>query len=147
MPEARIVELSALHQRSRRSDGDEVTVTDPRVYFAAERTLLAWVRSGITVIALGFVVARFGLFLSLISVSRVPVDATHHDHWASSTLGIGLVILGVVTILGALQNHRVYVRCLPVEDLPKLPIPWLGALLALAMVALGVLLAVYLVIA
>ena len=30
---------------------------DPRVYFAAERTLLAWIRTGIGVMAFGFVVA------------------------------------------------------------------------------------------
>ena len=39
---------------------------DPRVYFAAERTLLAWVRTGLAVIGLGFVVARFGLFLRVL---------------------------------------------------------------------------------
>ncbi|HET6326866.1 MAG TPA: DUF202 domain-containing protein [Planctomycetaceae bacterium] len=36
---------------------------DPRVYFAAERTLLAWVRTGLAMMGFGFVVARFGLFL------------------------------------------------------------------------------------
>jgi Domain of unknown function (DUF202) len=36
---------------------------DPRVYFAAERTLLAWQRSAVAFIALGFVVERFGLFM------------------------------------------------------------------------------------
>ncbi len=40
------------------SDGN-----DPRVFFAAERTLLAWVRTGLAVMGLGFVVARFGLFV------------------------------------------------------------------------------------
>ena len=39
---------------------------DPRVYFAAERTLLAWIRTGLTVVGLGFVVARFGLFLRML---------------------------------------------------------------------------------
>ncbi|MEY3743625.1 MAG: hypothetical protein RLZZ541_680, partial [Pseudomonadota bacterium] len=34
-----------------------MTTSDPRVFFAAERTLLAWVRSSITVMTLGFVVA------------------------------------------------------------------------------------------
>ena len=38
---------------------------DPRVYFAAERTLLAWVRTGIAIMAMGFVSSRFGLFLAL----------------------------------------------------------------------------------
>ena len=42
------------------------TDADPRVYFAAERTFLAWLRTGITVMAFGFVVARFGLFLRLL---------------------------------------------------------------------------------
>jgi uncharacterized membrane protein YidH (DUF202 family) len=31
---------------------------DPRVYFAAERTLLAWVRTGLAMMGFGFVVAR-----------------------------------------------------------------------------------------
>lgn len=118
---------------------------DPRVYFAAERTLLAWVRSGLTVIAMGFVVARFGLFLTLISASRAPSAAEHQSHWLSNALGIALVVLGAVTILGALHNHRAYVRLLPAEDLPRLPMPWLTSFLALAAAAVGFLLAVYLI--
>jgi putative membrane protein len=77
----------------------------------------------------------------------MPPAHTHHNHWASNAIGIALVILGVVTILGALQNHRVYVRSLPAQDVPTLPMPWLSSLLAVAMVAIGLLLAVYLVIA
>ena len=36
---------------------------DPRVYFAAQRTFLAWIRTGLALMGFGFVVARFGLFL------------------------------------------------------------------------------------
>ena len=43
---------------------------DPRVFFAAERTLLAWVRTGLTIMAFGFVVARFGLFLRLLAAQQ-----------------------------------------------------------------------------
>ncbi len=121
-------------------------MTDPRVFFAAERTLLAWVRSGLAMIALGFVVARFGLFLNMISASQATAAPMHRSHWPSSALGIALVILGVGSILAALHNHRVFVRTLPAEDVPKLPIPWLTSLFALVIVAIGFILAVYLVI-
>ncbi|HXZ52823.1 MAG TPA: DUF202 domain-containing protein [Burkholderiales bacterium] len=120
-------------------------MSDPRVYFAAERTLLAWVRSGLTVIAMGFVVARFGLFLTLIAASRATPGAGHQSHWLSNTLGIALVVLGASTILGALHNHRAYIRLLPAEDLPRLPMPWLTSFLALAAAAVGFLLAIYLI--
>ena len=36
---------------------------DPRVYFAAERTFLAWIRTGLGLMGVGFAVARFGFFL------------------------------------------------------------------------------------
>lgn len=36
---------------------------DPRVYFAAEPTFLAWIRTGLALMGVGFAVARFGLFL------------------------------------------------------------------------------------
>ena len=70
---------------------------DPRVYFAAERTLLAWVRTGITVIGLGFVVARFGLFLQILRHDPSP-----NSH-PGSTL-IGVLLLGGVFL--AVERER-----------------------------------------
>jgi putative membrane protein len=35
---------------------------DPRVFFAAERTFLEWIRTGLALMGFGFVAARFGLF-------------------------------------------------------------------------------------
>jgi putative membrane protein len=94
-------------------------VSDPRVYFAAERTLLAWIRTGLTIMGFGFVVARFGLFLSLLAVQRgLPVstaDATPH---LSAVVGIALVVLGAVAILFAAYQHRKFILSLPASDLP-----------------------------
>ena len=56
---------------------------DPRIFFAAERTLLAWLRTGIAVIGLGFVVARFGLFLRLISQQQADHPP---DNFSMSTV-------------------------------------------------------------
>ena len=126
--------------------GGNLTVSDPRVFFAAERTLLAWMRSGLTVIALGFVVARFGLFLDLAAASSSAAvsPGDNGSHGISSLLGIALVLFGAGTILGALTNHRTFVRSLPPADRPDLPLPWLTPFVCLFAAVLGLLLAGYL---
>lgn len=121
-------------------------MADPRVFFAAERTLLAWVRSGLTVIALGFVVARFSLFISLLS-GMGNDTATVQSHWLSNALGTTLVVLGSVSILAAMFNHRRYIRILPSEDVPAMSMPWLTTLFSLGVAIVGLLLAVYLLVA
>ena len=120
-------------------------MSDPRVYFAAERTLLAWIRTGLTIMGFGFVVARFGLFLSLLAVQRgLPssaVDATPH---LSAVVGIALVVLGSAAILFAGYQHRNFVSSLPASDLPAS----IGRAFPLVVVAvlgvLGLVLALYL---
>ncbi|MFN2427499.1 MAG: YidH family protein, partial [Candidatus Binatia bacterium] len=69
-------------------------MSDPRVYFAAERTLLAWIRTGITIIALGFVVSRFALFLRLVVPPDAAVAGDAHGRWISDLLGVSLVLIG-----------------------------------------------------
>ena len=71
---------------------------DPRVRFAAERTLLAWVRTGIALMGFGFVVARFGLFLRELAAAAVPV--AHHPG-ASMAVGVGLTLTGVAVTAAA----------------------------------------------
>lgn len=121
--------------------------SDPRVFFAAERTLLAWVRSGIAVMALGFVVAKFGLFLSLLSASNPANNVLHPSNGFSNIFGITLVVIGVVITLGAQINHHLYVKTLLPEDMPRLAIPWLASLLTVSIGLVGLLLASYLFIA
>lgn len=117
-------------------------MADPRVFFAAERTLLAWIRSGITIIALGFVVARFGLFLSLLAGPDHMADG--HAQGISNTVGIILVVMGALTVLAAMYNHRSYIRTLPAEDVPVMPIAWLTTFFSLIIAVVGLLLAAYL---
>jgi putative membrane protein len=77
---------------------------DPRVLFAAERTLLAWQRSAIALMGFGFVVERFGLFLQL--QTQVPVSLGSRGF--SLSLGVLLLMLGAaVALISARQFHQV----------------------------------------
>jgi putative membrane protein len=67
---------------------------DPRVPLAAERTFLAWIRTGLALMGFGFVVARFGLFLR--EMEAAQHIERHSGYGVSLWLGIALVVLGGV---------------------------------------------------
>ena len=120
-------------------------MSDPRVFFAAERTLLAWIRSGLTIMGFGFVVARFGLFLRLVAAQRTEAGI----HFSSTTrfsnyVGIALVLLGVASMLVAALQHRSFVSSLPVADIPSSHGRHFPVLVTLGLCVLGLILAAYL---
>lgn len=78
---------------------------DPRVYFAAERTFLAWIRTGLGLMGVGFAVARFGLFLREMRASEI--HAPVHSTGLSLYSGVALVALGVgVNVIAVMQHVR-----------------------------------------
>jgi putative membrane protein len=75
---------------------------DPRVLFAAERTLLAWQRSAIALMGLGFVVERFGLFLQV--MAHQPLSGLQRGF--SLGLGVLLLLLGAAVALVSARQFR-----------------------------------------
>lgn len=116
---------------------------DPRVFFAAERTLLAWLRTGLAVMALGFVIARFGLFVQLLALQGTGVRA-HSSSLLSAALGIAFVIAGALASLAATIQHRRFVATLPIADLPRSYSGAFGAAFGFFMSLAGLVLAAYL---
>lgn len=84
---------------------------DPRVRFAAERTLLAWMRTGLALMGFGFVVARFGLFLREIAVAGHVAVHQRSTGW-SLGIGTGLIAVGVLISLVASFEYCRFVRLL-----------------------------------
>jgi putative membrane protein len=82
---------------------DKPAEQDPRVYFAAERTFLAWIRTGLGLMGVGFAVSRFGLFLRQFTATQGHASTTPTTH--SVIAGVALVFLGVIVNIGAVINH------------------------------------------
>lgn len=87
-------------------------LNDPRVYFAAERTLLAWNRTAITLMAFGFVIERASLMLRYLA--RPEHQLT--DSVAALVVGLGFIALGaLVAVLSIVQFRYVLNSLRPVE--------------------------------
>ncbi len=127
-----------------KEDGRTEPKEDPRVRLAAERTLLAWIRTGLAMMGFGFVVARFGLFLrELAQVRGMPV--IQPTGW-SLVMGTTLVLIGVAaTLLAAVQHVRFLERLSRGEAFK--PLRWsFGVVVVAALSALGAAMAVYLIV-
>ncbi len=114
-------------------------LNDPRVLFAAERTLLAWNRTGVSLITLGFVIERFGLFIRYMHPN--PVTGQRE---LSFWIGLSLIGLSViVNLLSAWQFMRV-LRSLSPKEIPPDYLSWLAISLNTLVAILGIGLLFYL---
>jgi len=81
--------------------------TDKKVsdHLANERTYLAWIRTGIGIMAFGFVVVKFSLFVKQLSLLLNKTYVIQEKGY-SSAIGIILVAVGAVTTLLAYGRYK-----------------------------------------
>jgi putative membrane protein len=117
------------------------TPADARHFLAAERTLLAYVRTVVAMIGLGFVIARFGLLLREVAAARGP---NLPQPWLSTWVGTALVLAAAVVMVLATANYRREVRRLNGGRKEPVTPSGLAVSLALLMSAVAVATAMYL---
>ncbi len=109
---------------------------DLRILQANERTLLAWIRTGLALMAFGFVLARIGVWLE--------TERTDSADASSSIIaGVAFIVLGTMCHpLAALRFART--RRAIIEGRDIIPDARTAVALATGVTALGVLLIAYL---
>jgi len=114
-------------------------LNDPRVFFAAERTLLAWSRTSITVMVCGFVVERFGLLVHMFLPKGGEIIQRNLSFW----VGLVFILFGVtLSVLSTIQYLRV-LKTLKKEEVPEGYWLHLGVVTNIVLAVLGILVAIY----
>jgi uncharacterized protein (DUF302 family)/uncharacterized membrane protein YidH (DUF202 family) len=125
------------------SEGLNVRGSDPAEYLASERTLLAWIRTGLALMGFGFVVARFGLFLQTFQQAQhaFPAESYGLSRWFGTTL----IVVGVVVNLFAGWRHSRLVRELDRGETEHFRAHGPAVAVAAALALVGLAMAIYLV--
>ena len=115
-------------------------IVNRRVHMANERTFLAWIRTSIGIMAFGFVVEKFALFMRefsyLVGKSAIVGNAPAPSPGYSSYLGVFLVGLGAV--MGALAFVRYKKVEKQIDDDAYQPSLLLDILLTISILAVGI---------
>jgi putative membrane protein len=115
-------------------------LNDPRVFFAAERTLLAWTRTSLTLMAFGFMIERFSLFLLMLSPEKSAPLHRNLSFW----MGIVFLLLGTLSAAVATTQYQTVLRTLKPVEIPRNYRVNAGVLANLIIAALGIVLILYL---
>jgi putative membrane protein len=119
--------------------GSMSDLNDPRVFFAAERTLLAWSRTSLTLMAFGFVVERFGLFVQLLRSMQGQALQREPSFW----VGVSFILFGSLMGIVSVLQYRLVLRTLKPVEIPEGYWVNTGVYANLALAVFGIAITIY----
>jgi putative membrane protein len=116
-----------------------------RMLLQLETSLLMWMRTSLSLMGFGFVIARFGLFLR--DMAQPSQTVAQPNQWLTSlntVAGTGLIVLGIVVLLLSVWNHQQTIDRLHRGEL-AFPARWsLSVIVCFIVAGMGMLMAIYL---
>jgi putative membrane protein len=84
---------------------EESRDTRLREHLANERTFLAWIRTSIALMGLGFVIVKFALFLKEVAIMLKDLNIKISEGF-SAVVGTGMVAMGVILTFFAFFQYK-----------------------------------------
>lgn len=110
---------------------------------ANERTYLAWIRTSIAIMAFGFLVEKFEIFMSY--SGRAMGDEKHlHSSLSAEMIGLSLFLVGILVIIAATVRFFLHKSAIESEEDIPYNVKRTNVLLSLLMVFMAVFLLLYL---
>jgi putative membrane protein len=111
---------------------------------ANERTFLAWVRTAIAVMAFGFLIVRFDLFLKFAAPQLAERQLVPHGEGFANWAGLAFIVIGVATVVIAALRFAKTAKDIESESEVASPGERFDLALAVMIGLLGASLALYL---
>ena len=111
---------------------------------ANERTFLAWVRTAIAVMAFGFIVEKFNLFLEVAAPSLAGRTLSLPGQRFGNIVGLALILFGAAMVAIAAARFLITAKSIDSQDVRQGPGTRLDVALAVLLVLLGLALFVFL---
>ncbi len=125
---------------------ESARVSNRRVHMANERTFLAWIRTSIGIMALGFVVEKFAIFIKRLSHF---VEKAETSKVAPSSMSYSSVFVIMLVAMGAFMGLLAFVRYKKVEreinDNTYRPSVILDILVTMGIITIGLFLVFYMI--